>query len=123
MVRAVKRIWHWLCFVVAHGLFWKASGLASSPVGLAARRAVEHIAKDRKLQDAAGIEATTSYCPRCGQLPSGDRRMEEARELAITDLGYSPKRSDLDFALAVHYYRMKTQRERIASRAKDGPNR
>ena len=80
--------------------------LWNSPVWSAARRAVKGVAEDRALHAAAQAEPNVSYCPRCGQLPDGDRRFEEARELALARLwrGEQPKRRDLDFALAFHYW-------------------
>ena len=95
MARAVFRLWN-------------------SPVWSAARRAVKAVAADRALHAAAQAEPNVSYCPRCGQLPDGDRRFEEAREMALVILspaaggparrGAVPKRRDLDFALAFHYW-------------------
>ena len=85
MARAVFRLWN-------------------SPVWSAARRAVKGVAQDRALHAAAQAEPNVSYCPRCGQLPDGDRRFEEAREMTLACLGEQPKRRDLDFALAFHYW-------------------
>jgi len=49
-----------------------------------------------------------TFCPRCGQIPDGDRRMEEARERFFARWkGAAPKRSELDFALAWAYFRRK----------------
>jgi hypothetical protein len=60
------------------------------------------------LQKVCGNEENVTFCPRCGQMPDGDRRMEEAREIFLeTWSGTAPKRSELDFALSWAYFRRK----------------
>jgi hypothetical protein len=64
-----------------------------------ARQSVEEISSNVHLREAAGREERTRFCPRCGQIPDGDRRMDEARERFLQDWkGSSPKRSE-DFGL------------------------
>lgn len=64
-----------------------------------AEAAVIAIAADKGLRSVAENEPVTSFCPRCGQLPSGDRRMEEAREIFFRDNKKNFKMSDVNFAL------------------------
>lgn len=87
------------------GLFLKIRRLRKEPLWGAAERAVNRVAEYRLLQEAAVKEPMISFCPRCGQLPDGDRRMEEARTMVVAELGFAPPRSDLDFALAWHYWK------------------
>jgi hypothetical protein len=86
---------------------WRIWKLRRSPVWKSAKKAVKKVASSRVIQEAAGKERTISFCPRCGQSPDGDRRMEEAREMVVKELGYVPRRSDLDFALSWLYWRSK----------------
>ena len=82
--------------------------LFATPLWRAADSAVLHVLQSEHLQHAAKLSETTSFCPRCGQLPDGDRRMDEAREhFALKWRGALPKRSELDFALAWAYFRRK----------------
>ena len=82
--------------------------LMRSPVGRVAATAVKAVMENKQLQEAAEKQPRIAFCPRCGQIPDGDRRMEEAREVfhAIWK-GPQPKRGDLDMALAYAYYRSK----------------
>lgn len=82
--------------------------LYKSPLWSIARKAVNSIIENTPIQNASDIESAIAYCPRCGQVPTDDRRMEEARELCISKLGYIPKRHELDFILNWHYFRSKT---------------
>lgn len=85
---------------------WK---LIKSPVWMAAWRAVQHTESNDAIQAAAEREDMITYCPRCGQRPVNDRRMDEARELATTELvshGHMPRRSDIDYALAWHAWKV-----------------
>jgi len=69
---------------------------------------VIQVVRHHQLHKACQGEEQTSFCPRCGQLPDGDRRMEEAREIFLAEWrGAMPKRSELDFALAWAYFRRK----------------
>jgi len=73
-----------------------------------AARAVEEVLRHDALQQAATEQDCVTFCPRCGQVPDGDRRMEEARERFFGSWrGDPPKRSELDFALAWAYFRRK----------------
>jgi hypothetical protein len=82
--------------------------LLDTPIWRVADRAVLQVMQHQQLQQAARIEETISFCPRCGQHPEGDRRMEEAREAFFAEWkGSAPKRSELDFALAWAYFRRK----------------
>ena len=70
--------------------------------------AVEEVLGHDRLQQAAAQQDCVTFCPRCGQIPDGDRRMEEARErFLVSWKGAVPKRSELDFALAWAYFRKK----------------
>ena len=83
--------------------------LVKSPVWLAAWRAVYATEHNDAIQAAAEREDMILYCPRCGQRPTGDRRLDEARELATTELvsqGHMPRRSDVDYALAWHAWKV-----------------
>ena len=82
--------------------------LLDTPLWRATDRAVLQVMAHHELQKACKNEERTTFCPRCGQTPDGDRRMEEAREIFVADwLGMIPKRSELDFALAWAYFRRK----------------
>lgn len=83
---------------------WQA--ITKSPLWDAAGKAVSQVSVNRPLQEAASAESVISFCPRCGQTPDGDRRQEEARELVMAT-GLNPKRSDLDFAIAAHFWMRK----------------
>lgn len=82
--------------------------LFRSPLWPAVKDAVAQIAAHIPLQAAAAVEDTLAYCPRCGQRPDGDRRMEEARLLVIETIGHKPRRSDLDFLLSLAYWLKRT---------------
>lgn len=82
--------------------------LLDTPLWRAADRAVLQVMAHHELQKACKNEERITFCPRCGQMPDGDRRMEEAREVFLTAWrGAIPKRSELDFALAWAYFRRK----------------
>lgn len=84
---------------------WRLWHLRDSLVWTTAEQAVKAVMNDRALNAAAQAEAHISFCPRCGQRPDGDRRMEEAREMVMTALnGLEVNRRDVDFALAFHYW-------------------
>jgi hypothetical protein len=85
----------------------KLKRITGSPVWDAAGKAVLKVIYDIEINKIAQDHPMTVFCPRCGQLPDGDRRYEEARELAISYLSTVPKRSDLDFALAWQFWRLK----------------
>jgi hypothetical protein len=82
--------------------------LKTTPLWRVADSAVVHGMQHHELYKACKNAERTSFCPRCGQMPDGARRMEEAREnfLAMWN-GAAPKRSELDFALAWSYFRRK----------------
>ena len=87
---------------------FKFARLVDSPLWQAAERAALRVMAHHELQKASGNEEKITFCPRCGQMPDGDRRMEEAREIFLgTWPGAAPKRSELDFALAWAYFRRK----------------
>jgi len=98
---------------IASGIAWfrfafKLVRLLDTPLWRLADRAVLKVMHHHELQKACKNEEWTSYCPRCGQMPDGDRRMEEAREnFSAIWKGAPPKRSELDFALAWAYFRRK----------------
>lgn len=99
--------------MIAHWIAWfrfvfKLVRLLDTPLWRVADRAVVQVMCDHELQKTCKNEEHTSYCPRCGQMPDGDRRMEEARELFFKMWkGDIPKRSELDVALAWAYFRRK----------------
>lgn len=82
--------------------------LLDTPLWRAADRAVLRVMLHHELQKVSKNEEQITFCPRCGQMPDGDRRIEEAREFFLADWrGAIPKRSELDFALAWAYFRRK----------------
>ncbi len=82
--------------------------LLNTPLWRAADRSVLEVMQRHELQKACKNEERTTFCPRCGQMPDGDRRMEEAREIFLAAWrGAIPRRSELDFALAWAYFRRK----------------
>jgi len=107
------RIARWLLRRTAQCLDWfrftvKLVRLLDTPLWRAANGAVVQVMLNHELQKACKNEERTSFCPRCGQMPDGDRRVEEARELFLAAWkGTSPRRSELDFALAWAYFRRK----------------
>jgi hypothetical protein len=81
------------------------AALENSALGRAAKQAVQQIEASPELQRAAVVEPRVSCCPRCGQIPTGDRRLEEARECALELLGEQPgKISELNFALEYFHF-------------------
>lgn len=100
--------------MIANWIAWfrfafKLLYLPATPLWRAAGHAAAAVMECGEAQRAARFEERTSFCPRCGQLPDGDRRMDEAREVfaAIWGTRKPPKRSELDFALACAYFRRK----------------
>jgi hypothetical protein len=113
----VRRIAHcvakWIAHSVARLVAWfrcvfKLVRLLDTPLWRVANAAVVQVMQHHELHKVCKNEERTSFCPRCGQMPDGDRRMEEAREnfLAMWN-GATPKRSELDFALAWAYFHHK----------------
>ena len=95
----------WIRFVGLCVRLW------TSPLWRLADKAVKTVAASRELQAAAAVEPVIAYCPRCGQCPDGDRRMEEARHIVHELLkGTQPNRAELDFALAWAYWKHKKLR-------------
>jgi len=90
-------------------LVWRFLRLLNSPVWRLADEAVLTVIKTRELQHASGIDPVLKFCPRCGQIPDGDRRMEEAREIlaAVWRGKKRLRRSDQDFAIAWAYFKRK----------------
>jgi len=87
---------------------WRFWRMRQTHVWEKAARAVEEVLRHDVLQHAATAQDCVTFCPRCGQIPDGDRRMEEARERFFARWkGAAPKRSELDFALAWAYFRRK----------------
>ena len=87
---------------------WRFWRMRQTHVWEKAARAVEEVLRHDGLQQAAAAQDCVTFCPRCGQIPDGDRRMEEARERFFAGWkGEPPKRSELDFALAWEYFRRK----------------
>jgi hypothetical protein len=101
--------------LIAHCIAWcrfvfKLARLLGTPVWRAADHAVAAVLECGEIERAVRFEERTAFCPRCGQIPDGDRRMDEAREVfeAIWGTRKPPKRSQLDFALACAYFRRKS---------------
>ena len=87
---------------------WRFWRMRQTHVWEKAALAVEEVLGHDGLQQAAAQQDCVTFCPRCGQIPDGDRRMEEARERFLASWkGAAPKRSELDFALAWEYFRRK----------------
>src|SRR5262252_145692 len=79
--------------------------LLDTPLWREADRAVLQVMQHHELQKVSRNEERVTFCPRCGQMPDGDRRMEEAREIFLAGWqGAIPKRSEVDFALAWAYF-------------------
>ena len=107
--RIADSVPQWIARAVDRFRFaFKLLRLLDSPLWRVADGAVVQVMQHHELHKACKNEERTSFCPRCGQMPDGDRRMEEAREnfLALWN-GDTPKRSELDFALAWAYFRRK----------------
>ena len=66
---------------------WRLWQLQRQPLWEAAAKSVDQILTHDQLNACARREERTAYCPRCGQIPDGDRRMDEARELTIQRSG------------------------------------
>lgn len=87
---------------------FKFARMLGTPIWRAADQAVLQVVQDHALHHASRHEERTSFCPRCGQIPDGDRRTEEAREIFLTNWKGTPvRRSELDFALAWAYCKRK----------------
>ncbi len=98
----IARVVAWIRFA------FKFARMLGTPMWRAADEAARHVAESHALRHASGHEERTSFCPRCGQIPDGDRRMEEARELFLEKWKGAPvRRSELDFALAWAYCKRK----------------
>ena len=106
---SARRIAHCVGPCIAWFRFaFKLLRLLDTPLWRAADRAVAAVMQHHELHKACRNEERTSFCPRCGQMPDGDRRMEEAREFFLAAWkGDLPRRSELDFALAWAYFRRK----------------
>jgi len=85
-------------------LFLKIYRLMDSGLWILASKATAKVREDRLLNAVAVTEDRLVFCSRCGQIPDGDRRMDEARQ-KLMDLvpidTYS--RSEVDAALALSY--------------------
>jgi hypothetical protein len=83
--------------------FWHFRKLTSSVLWSEAEKAVSQVMEHRPVNTIAQTHERTAFCPRCGQIPDGDRRMDEARAI-LEQWTYGFKRAEVDFALAFHYY-------------------
>ena len=91
-------------FYVLRKLWW----FRHSKVSAAATTAVASVLTQKNLIQAAEHEEAPKFCPMCGQIPDGDRRMDHARAIAMEILkGENVKRSDLDLAISFEYWRKK----------------
>ena len=98
----IARVVAWIRFA------FKFARMLGTPLWRAADAAVQEVVRDHALHHASRREERTSFCPRCGQIPDGDRRMEEAREIFLASWkGMPVRRSELDFALAWAYCKRK----------------
>ncbi len=85
-------------------LAWRLWKLQINGTWTAARSAVDAVMAKTDLQYAAHKEPHIKFCPSCGQIPDGDRRMDHARMLAIEHLHGKPyRRFELDAAISLHY--------------------
>ncbi len=90
-------------------LVWKLRTIMRGPVWDAAEQAVTSIMAQPQLTYAAKVEPKMPFCPLCGQIPDGDRRMDHARQIAMGILRNTPvRRFQLDFAIALHYFLRKS---------------
>ena len=83
---------------------WAILRFLRSDVYHAAKKAVLAVKRDHHLQRASVDEPNVSYCPRCGQTPKNDRRLETARELALSYLPTPPPIHRLNLALELAYW-------------------
>jgi hypothetical protein len=97
-MRLIKRLIYLYPIIRA---IWRLEG---TDLWWASQRAVKSVVSDHKLNGVATTDPKTSFCPRCGQLPDGDRRFEEARERTISQLPTPPKRAELDCSIALNYF-------------------
>lgn len=111
----------WYSLKVFAAAFWRVLRIAIpsiirlapllfSETWLSASWAVLTVIRDKKLNNQSDIESKVSFCPRCGQCPQDDRRLEEARELAIFRLNQKKepfKLRDLNLSLEWHLWRRK----------------
>lgn len=81
---------------------WRLWRVRRSPLWVLARSAVQTVTENHRRRGQA--ESATAFCPRCGQVPEGDRRMEEAREIVMARLDELVVRRELDCAVAFHYW-------------------
>ncbi len=93
----------WRRFQVA----WRLTKPMNTAVWAAAEKAVQAVQEHRELQSASKVQEQVRYCPSCGQIPDGDRRMDHARQLALELLAEQPRRSELDFAISFYVWRSK----------------
>ena len=89
-------------------LFLAIYRMMDSGIWIIANKAVKAVREDRQLNLVALTEDRLVFCTRCGQIPDGDRRMDEAREKVMNLLnGESHTRSQIDAALALNYLLVK----------------
>ena len=85
-------------------LAWKLWHLNRTGIWKAAESAVGAVMKQADLSYAAELEPETRFCPMCGQIPDGDRRMDHARKIVCEILGDKPfRRHEIDAAIGLHY--------------------
>jgi hypothetical protein len=88
--------------------YWKYKRIIKSPVWNAARISVNNVMAHTMLNEVSKTDPLLRFCPRCGQIPQGDRRMQDAREQVFKILGeIEVKLSDVDFAMMWHLWRNK----------------
>jgi hypothetical protein len=108
-LRLVRKLWK-----LDHSLMLieRLRDLECSGVWQAAGASVESVMAQKELSYAAEIEPQTRFCPMCGQIPDGDRRMDHARKLTIESLGDKPfRRHEIDAAISLHYLLRKSRKK------------
>ncbi len=82
--------------------------LRNSATWVAAAHAVDSVMSQKELTYAAQREPQAIFCPMCGQVPDGDRRMDHARKIAMEILRGKPvRRHELDASIALCYFARK----------------
>lgn len=84
---------------------WRLWGLRREETWRAACQAVNTVQAQLDLRNAAQLEENARFCPMCGQIPDGDRRMDHARSTALEILrNKKVRRSELDAAISLYYF-------------------
>jgi len=101
MKEAIQLMRSFLIFLKLAYKLWK---LDHDGIWDAAGHAVSSIMAQNDLAYAAEKEPRTRFCPMCGQIPDGDRRMDHARKIVCEILaGKTLRRNEIDAAISLHY--------------------